>query len=66
MKFEAEDPAEVSKNDKQGGVDRSQGAARAISVSGRYELNVVSQKTSLNLLHLSCSPSLILDCNGAT
>ena len=48
MKFEAEDPAEVSKNDKQGGVDRSQGAARAISVSGRYELNVVSQKTSLN------------------
>ncbi|CAL1711463.1 unnamed protein product [Somion occarium] len=31
MKFEAEDPAEVSKNDKQGEVDRSQGAARAIS-----------------------------------
>lgn len=34
MKFDAEDPAEVSKNDKQGDVDRSQGAARAISVSG--------------------------------
>ncbi|KAK7691835.1 hypothetical protein QCA50_005239 [Cerrena zonata] len=31
MKFDAEDPAEVSKNDKQGEVDRSQGAARAIS-----------------------------------
>lgn len=36
MKFEAEDPAEVSKNDKQGEVDRSQGAARAISVSGHW------------------------------
>lgn len=32
QKFEAEDPSEVSKAD-QGGVDRSQGAARAISVS---------------------------------
>jgi L-lactate dehydrogenase (cytochrome) len=31
MKFEAEDPNEVSKSG-QGGVDRSQGAARAISV----------------------------------
>ncbi|KAI0079838.1 hypothetical protein K474DRAFT_1658665 [Panus rudis PR-1116 ss-1] len=31
MKFDAEDPAEVSKNDKQSEVDRSQGAARAIS-----------------------------------
>lgn len=32
MKFEADDPAEVRENDKQGDVDRSQGAARAISV----------------------------------
>lgn len=31
QKFEAEDPAEVSKNDQSGAVDRSQGAARAIS-----------------------------------
>ncbi|KAJ3477830.1 hypothetical protein NLI96_g10198 [Meripilus lineatus] len=31
MKFEADDPAEVRENDKQGDVDRSQGAARAIS-----------------------------------
>lgn len=31
MKFEAEDPSEVSKAGS-GGVDRSQGAARAISV----------------------------------
>jgi len=31
MKFDAEDPAEVTKNDKQSEVDRSQGAARAIS-----------------------------------
>lgn len=32
MKFEAEDPSEVKKTDTNG-VDRSQGAARAISVS---------------------------------
>jgi L-lactate dehydrogenase (cytochrome) len=32
MKFEAEDPSEMSKSD-QTDVDRSQGAARAISVS---------------------------------
>jgi L-lactate dehydrogenase (cytochrome) len=31
MKFEAEDPSEVTKSG-QGGVDRTQGAARAISV----------------------------------
>jgi hypothetical protein len=31
MKFEAEDPAEVAKS-ASGSVDRSQGAARAISV----------------------------------
>ena len=35
MKFEAEDPAEVSKAGS-GGVDRSQGAARAISVRSHY------------------------------
>lgn len=32
MKFEAEDPAEVTDNKQQDRVDRSQGAARAISV----------------------------------
>lgn len=34
MKFDAEDPAEVTDNKQQDKVDRSQGAARAISVSG--------------------------------
>ena len=33
MKFDAEDPAEVTENRQQDKVDRSQGAARAISVS---------------------------------
>lgn len=33
QKFDAEDPAEVVGNNQQGKVDRSQGAARAISVS---------------------------------
>ncbi len=33
MKFTDDDPAEVRENDKHGEVDRSQGAARAISVS---------------------------------
>ena len=33
MKFEAEDPSEVSSNKQSDKVDRSQGAARAISVS---------------------------------
>jgi hypothetical protein len=37
MKFDAEDPAEVSKAGS-GGVDRSQGAARAISVCATFSL----------------------------
>jgi len=37
MKFEAEDPSEVSKAGSDG-VDRSQGAARAISVRGVHFL----------------------------
>lgn len=32
QKFDAEDPAEVTENKQQDKVDRSQGAARAISV----------------------------------
>lgn len=60
MKFDAEDPAEVSKNDKQGEVDRSQGAARAISVSS---IHCVEKH---NLMFGFDSPSLILDYNGAT
>lgn len=40
MKFEAEDPSEVSKTGG-GGVDRSQGAARAISVRYRGSLRPV-------------------------
>lgn len=37
MKFEAEDPSEVSKAGSDG-VDRSQGAARAISVNKHHSL----------------------------
>ena len=38
MKFEADDPAEVTENKQQDNVDRSQGAARAISVSVRARI----------------------------
>ena len=46
QKFEAEDPAEVTSNNQEGKVDRSQGAARAISVSSR---NIVVDERMLRL-----------------
>ena len=36
MKFDADDPAEVTENRQQDKVDRSQGAARAISVNATF------------------------------
>lgn len=50
MKFEADDPAEVRENDKQGQVDRSQGAARAISVRSLFQTMGYSGLTYLRLV----------------
>jgi L-lactate dehydrogenase (cytochrome) len=43
QKFDAADPAEVSKSGKDGEVDRSQGAARAISVRSFSDVLVYCQ-----------------------
>lgn len=54
MKFDAEDPSEMSKS-KQTAVDRSQGAARAISVSipTRIHVSVLTYAFSLLLIQVS-------------
>lgn len=62
MKFEAEDPSEVTKSG-QGGVDRTQGAARAISVC--IPSTIVS-RTPPHLYALCSSRSLIQASNGPT
>lgn len=56
MKFEAADPSEVSKAGSDG-VDRSQGAARAISVS----IHTATHRSSFLTQNCFISPSLILD-----
>jgi hypothetical protein len=48
MKFEDEDPSEVTKV-QQGGIDRSQGAARAISVS------VIIMGKWINIHHITAA-----------